>query len=152
MDFKRVQELIRFFESSSLMTLHVEEGDFKLSLSKLTTTTPPAESKPVITNPDLALQNPATKDKAMLDPDEAFLRPIKSPLVGTYYASASPSGEPFVEIGKFVNKGDTVCIIEAMKIMNEIAAPFSGVIEKIAVQSGQVIGFDQVLMVVRPKE
>jgi len=153
MDYKRIQELLRYFEASTLTTLHVEDGDFRLSVSKLTTPlSVPGEGKPIITNVDLAMQNPSVKDQVILDPDAAFLRQVKSPLVGTYYGGSAPDSEPFVKLGQTVKKGDTLCIVEAMKIMNEIASPFAGVIEKINVKNGDVIGFDKVLMVIRVKE
>lgn len=153
MDYKRIQELLRYFEASALTTLHIEEGDFKLSVSKLDTPiTPIAPTQTVITNPDLALQNPSIKDQIPLDPDQRFLHHVKSPLVGTYYDGDSPEGAPFVQVGQVVKKGDTVCIIEAMKIMNEIASPFDGVVEKKLVKNGAVIGFDQSIIVIRTKE
>jgi len=153
MDYKRINELLRYFEASALTSLHIEEGDFKLSVSKLDTPLPHAsEIKTVITNPDLALQNPAIKDQIPVDPDEIYLRHVKSPLVGTYYDGDSPEGNPFVQLGQSVKKGDTVCIIEAMKIMNEIAAPCSGVVEKKLVKNGSVVGFDQSMIVIRTKE
>ncbi len=153
MDYKKIQELLRYFEASSLTTLNIEEGDFKLSLSKLTTPRPQeADTTAIITNPDLAKLNPLMKDQLMGDPKNAFLRSIRSPLVGTFYSGTSPDCESCVHIGQEVKKGDTVCIIEAMKIMNEIASPYTGVIEKILVSDGAVIGFNQELMVIRLKE
>ncbi len=71
---------------------------------------------------------------------------IKSPLVGTFYAAATPNGTPFVEVGQSVKKGQVVCIIEAMKIMNEITSPFNGVIKEIFVHNGEVVGFDHNLI------
>jgi len=153
MDFKRIQELIRYFEASALTTLHLEDGDFKLSLSKLTTpVTTPGNINAIITNPDLALQNPGRKEPLAADPEAAFLRQVKSPLVGTYYGGGTPESAPYAKLGQTVKKGDTLCIVEAMKIMNEIASPYDGVIEKINAKDGDVIGFDQILMVIRVKE
>jgi len=71
---------------------------------------------------------------------------IKSPLVGTFYAASTPQGKPYVDVGTHVKKGQVVCIIEAMKIMNEITSPFDGVVKEIFVNNGDVIGFNQSLM------
>jgi len=71
---------------------------------------------------------------------------IKSPLVGTFYASSTPNGKPFVDVGQHVKKGQVVCIIEAMKIMNEITSPYTGVIKEVFVRNGDVVGFDHALM------
>lgn len=74
---------------------------------------------------------------------------VRSPIVGTFYRRPSPDAESFVEVGATVKKGDTLCIIEAMKLMNEIEAPCSGVVEKVALNDGQVVEFNEVLFVIR---
>lgn len=160
MDFKKVQSFIKYFESSKLTMLSVEEGKFKISLSKLSNPLPtPHASSPVATTPVASTSKdnaPAaistSTNNGSKTVEESLIKPITSPLVGTYYASSSPTAEPFVKTGQKVNKGQTVCIIEAMKIMNEITSPFTGVIEKINVKNGDVIGFNQPIMTVRPQE
>jgi acetyl-CoA carboxylase biotin carboxyl carrier protein len=83
---------------------------------------------------------------------DVLLKDVTSPLVGTYYSASSPNAEPFIKVGQRVNKGQTVCIVEAMKIMNEIASPYSGVVEKINYKNGDVVGFNQVIIQLRPQE
>jgi hypothetical protein len=155
MDFKKVQDLIKYFESSKLTTMTIEDGTFKLSLSKLKETFV-SEPKNVVTNEPKILPpnvNPKAQTNVANKPTEdILLKDVTSPLVGTYYAASSPTSEPFVKIGQRVNKGQTVCIVEAMKIMNEIASPFSGVVEKINCKNGDVVGFNQVVISLRPQE
>ena len=155
MDFKKVQDLIKYFESSKLTTMAIEDGPFKLSLSKLKEAQPSEmKSTPVpegkILPPNV---NPKGQTNSANKPTEdVLLKDVTSPLVGTYYSASSPSSEPFVKIGQRVNKGQTICIVEAMKIMNEIASPFAGVVEKINCKNGDVVGFNQVIILIRPQE
>ncbi|MEN9819551.1 MAG: acetyl-CoA carboxylase, biotin carboxyl carrier protein [Bacillota bacterium] len=155
MDFKKVQDLIKYFESSKLTTMAIEDGNFKLSLSKLKETVN-VEPKNVVVNEPKILPpnvNPKAQTNVANKPTEdVLLKDVTSPLVGTYYAASSPTTEPFVKVGQRVNKGQTVCIVEAMKIMNEIASPFSGVVEKINCKNGDVVGFNQVIIQLRPQE
>ncbi|MFA5005924.1 MAG: acetyl-CoA carboxylase biotin carboxyl carrier protein [Candidatus Izemoplasmatales bacterium] len=144
MTLKEIQGIIRDFERSTLTALELETGDVKLRLSKLAgPTASPAPNAPA----------PAPEGEACA-PVQGGLSPnatcvaVKSPLVGTYYAAAVPNGEPFAKVGQIVKKGQTLCIIEAMKIMNEIASPVAGVVERVDVKNGQVVGYDQVLMTI----
>jgi len=141
MTLKEIQGIIKDFEASTLTTLEMELEGFKLKLSKLTSAPTPITPMPDPGSPCLAPVLPNTMCVA-----------VKSPLVGTYYSSATPAGEPFVQVGQIVRKGQPVCIIEAMKIMNEIAAPVAGVVERIDVKNGQVVGYDQVLITLHTGE
>lgn len=133
MDFKQIQSIIKNFEKSTMTNLEIETNEFKLKLSKLNDVTEKVIKHEV--TPTVEQSTDGVE--------------VKSPLVGTYYESDKPNGEPFVKVGDEVNAGDTLCIIEAMKIMNEITAPVSGKIEAINVQNGAAVGFDQVIMVIR---
>jgi len=125
------------------MTLELEMDGFKLRLSKNKTaeiqqaTTQSNKEEIQTTN-----QIQTTQKPIQLNPQNV----IKSPLVGTFYAASTPNGKPFVEVGSHVKKGQVVCIIEAMKIMNEITSPYDGVIKEIHAKNGDVIGFNHVLM------
>jgi acetyl-CoA carboxylase biotin carboxyl carrier protein len=158
MDFKKVQELIKYFESSKLTTMAIEDGDFKLQLSKLKE---PSSLERVSVNqtgqPEVKMLPPNVNPKAQTTvankpTEDILLKDVTSPLVGTYYAASSPTTEPFIKVGQRVNKGQTVCIVEAMKIMNEIASPYTGVVEKINCKNGDVVGFNQVIISIRPQE
>lgn len=139
MTIKEIQSIIKDFESSPLMTLELEMEGFKLKLSKnknaeVNQTVAPKEE------PNVSLQT--TQKPIQLNQQTV----IKSPLVGTFYASSTPSGKPFVEVGSHVKKGQVVCIIEAMKIMNEITSPYDGIIKEVLAKNGDVIGFNQIIM------
>jgi acetyl-CoA carboxylase biotin carboxyl carrier protein len=155
MDFKKVQDLIKYFEASKLTTMSVEDGPFKLSLSKLKET--PASEVKTIPVPDVKILPPNVTPKAQTNSankptEDILLKDVTCPLVGTYYSASSPTSEPFVKIGQRVNKGQTICIVEAMKIMNEIASPYAGVVEKINCKNGDVVGFNQIIIQLRPQE
>ncbi len=134
MDFKQIQTIIRDFEKSSITELEVEASDFKIRLSKL--------SKKVEVNETEVFEG---SEKEI---PETGLTEVRAPLVGTFYITDG-QGEEFVRVGDQVQEGDTVCILEAMKIMNEITAPKSGVIHEIKIMNGDPVGFDQVLMTIK---
>ncbi len=152
MDFKKVQDLLKYFESSKLTTLSVEEGDFKLHVSKLKDVLPVAPAAPV-NEPKMLPPEVTPKQQtntANKPTEDVLLKDVTSPLVGTFYAASSPNAEPFIKVGQQVNKGQTICIVEAMKIMNEITSPFTGVVEKINFRNGDVVGFNAVIVQIRP--
>jgi acetyl-CoA carboxylase biotin carboxyl carrier protein len=156
MDFKKVQDLMKYFESSSLTVMSIEEGEFKISLSKLKEHAPAVE-KQIQPASDVKILPPHVNPTQTLNPmnkptEDVLLKAVTSPLVGTYYAASSPTAEPFVKVGQRVNKGETVCIIEAMKIMNEISSPYTGVVEKVNFKNGDVVGFNQPIIQIRPQE
>jgi acetyl-CoA carboxylase biotin carboxyl carrier protein len=143
MDFKQIQSIIKDFEKSNLKSLELELEGFKLKLNKdnkeseVKTVEQPHEVKPEAAVVKTENQAPAVRGFE-----------VKSPLVGTYYAASSPKEKPFVSVGSKVEKGQTLCIIEAMKIINEITSPVAGTVEAINVKNGSPVGFDQVLMVI----
>lgn len=148
MTIKELQAIIKDIENSPLMTLELEMEDFKLKLSKNKFEPTPVQPQntPVV---QPKVETPVTEVKPVLSTPKNL---IKSPLVGTFYASATINGNPYVEVGQPVKKGQVVCIIEAMKIMNEITSPFDGVIKEIFVRNGEVVGYDHELMVVSEHE
>ena len=152
MTIKELQAIIKDIENSPLMTLELEMDDFKLKLSK--NKFEPAPYQPVnspVNNPILkeTTSLPVSEVKTNLSTPKTI---IKSPLVGTFYASATINGNPYVEVGQPVKKGQVVCIIEAMKIMNEITSPYDGIVKEIFVRNGEVVGYDHELMVVSEHE
>jgi acetyl-CoA carboxylase biotin carboxyl carrier protein len=139
MDIQHIKEMIALMEASSLTELEVSEGDTSICLKRQ-----PAGQ--VMGQPNSAV---ATSTET---PDEP--KPInkghvvKSPMVGTFYACPSPSSPAFAEVGKPVKKGDVICIIEAMKMMNQIEADKSGVIEAVLIDDGTPVEFDQALFTI----
>ena len=144
-------ELMERFESGSIHRMEYAEGETRLVLEKA----PPAPAAmPVPAAAPVAAAMPApaavpAAPAAAEAPAEAAGSVIKAPLVGTFYAAASPEAEAFVKAGDKVKKNDTVCIIEAMKMMSEVPAPFDCVIEEVLVSNGDLIGYDQPLFRVR---
>lgn len=133
MDFKQIQNIIKDFENSNITNLEIELDNFKIKLVK---------------NATSIIEEPQTL-KVKKEEVDSEVYQVKSPLVGTFYVAKSPKDEPFVSIGQKVNKGDTLCIIEAMKIMNEITAPVAGEIRDILVKNGEAVGFDEVLFTIK---
>lgn len=140
MTIKEIQNIIKEFEKSALMSLELETKDVKIKLSK-------QKENEIIENKSDKNKQINQKDDNSNIHDENHTY-IKSPLVGTFYAQATPDAKAFVQVGQKVKKGQVVCIIEAMKIMNEITSPYTGIIKTIEVHNKDVIGYDQVLMTI----
>lgn len=142
MTIKELQSLIKEIENSPLMTLELETGDFKLKLSK--NKFEPIEKIQESTSQVAEISK--SVEPAMNKKEEGLV--IKSPLVGTFYASPTINGNPYVEIGQPVKKGQVVCIVEAMKIMNEITSPHTGIVKEVLIKNGDVVGYDDIIMVI----
>lgn len=138
MDTGKIKEIISIFEQSTLSTMELEGDDLKIKLSKDGAGSPLSVER--VEQP----QPKPVEHAAEIAEGDA----VRSPLVGTFYAAASENAKPFVEIGQMVKQGDILCIIEAMKVMNEIHAPRSGVIREILVQDGAMVQFDEELMII----
>lgn len=138
MDTGKIKEIISIFEQSTLSTMELEGDDLKIKLSKDGAGSPLSVERVEQPQPE-----PVEHAAEIAEGDA-----VRSPLVGTFYAAASENAKPFVEIGQTVKQGDILCIIEAMKVMNEIHAPRSGVIREILVQDGAMVQFDEELMII----
>jgi len=158
MDLKLVKNLLSLISESDVNEVSIEEGDFKIKVKK-TSDSPasqlqyqvPAQQQPAQqqSNPAGAQPSAGETKEAPAGDSEPDGEVVKSPIVGTFYEAASPDSDPFIKVGDKVNKGDTLCIIEAMKIMNEIDAEFSGTVQKIIVENGQPVEFDQPLFIIK---
>jgi acetyl-CoA carboxylase biotin carboxyl carrier protein len=139
-DIKYVKKLISLFEKSSASVFEIAQGDFKLRLEKnRCVASAPILSEQVLPRP---ADNCADSDKTL---DFNKLKEIKSPMVGVFYAAPAPGEKPFVERGSKIKKGDVLCIIESMKLMNEVTSDYDGVIADICVLDGQAVEYSQVL-------
>lgn len=149
MDIRKVKKLIEMLEESSLAEIEIREGEEAIRISRSSTTgAPVVHMTPAHVAPAHAAPAPATGAPA---PAAATLPPghaVASPMVGTFYRSSTPGAAPFVDIGSQVNVGDTLCIIEAMKLMNEIEADATGVIKAILVENGQPVEYGQPLFII----
>ena len=150
MDFKDIKELIRVFDKSELNKLKVKEGEFEISMQRgfesgvttVTTSAPVAQVATASAAP-VAVSAPVA-DTVVRAAGET----INSPMVGTYYSSPSPESPSFVKVGGTVKKGQTLCILEAMKIMNEVEAEFDCKIIEILVKDGDPVEYDMPIFVV----
>ena len=148
MDLRKLKTLIDLVSESSISELEITEAEGKVRIVKASApaqvSVPAATAAaPVALAPAALVAAAPTASSA----EEPAARVIKSPMVGTFYRSASPGGKAFVEVGGAVKEGDPVCIIEAMKIMNEIETDLSGTIARILCENGQAVEFGQPLFV-----
>ena len=156
-DIKKIEELIEIMKQNGLEELEIKQNDDKIYLKRCQPQQPPAPA--VTTLPAMKQQVGAAPAVTKIEevssppgvpqPAEEDLLVIKSPIVGTFYAKPSPDSEPYVEAGSPVGPQTVVCIIEAMKVMNEIKAELSGTIAEVLVTDGQAVEYGQVLFKVR---
>ena len=154
MDIRKVKKLIELLETSGIAELEITEGEESVRISRFPTGAPTVYAPPIMAPPPVVASptapvDPAAPSAAAPESSEASEgTKVLAPMVGTFYASASPDAEPFVKVGDEVNVGDTVCIIEAMKMMNQIEVEVAGRIAAIQVTNGEPVEFDQVLFVI----
>ncbi|HEY4958197.1 MAG TPA: acetyl-CoA carboxylase biotin carboxyl carrier protein [Caldimonas sp.] len=147
MDLRKLKTLIDLVSESNISELEIAEADGKVRIVK--TAAPAAVSAPAVAAPVAALAGEAVeRTGADSAPPVETGHVVKSPMVGTFYRSASPGTDPFIEIGSVVKVGQPVCIIEAMKIMNEIETDVAGTIREILCENGQAVEFGQPLFIV----
>ncbi len=158
MDLKLIKNIINLISESDVDQVSIEEGDFKIKVKKsadvenvtYTQSAPAAPAQPATpAAPAQAPQQSSGGDESSSGSgSSAKGETIKSPIVGTFYKAPSPDSDPFVKVGDKIAKGDTLCIVEAMKIMNEIEAEFGGTVEEVLIEDGQPVEFDQPLFIV----
>lgn len=153
MDLKQIKQILDLIADSDVDEVSIEEGDFKIKVKKtgtveqITYTQPMQHAAPVPQAPSATSAPTQVSDATPTS--EATGETVKSPIVGTFYGASSPDSDAFVSIGSKVKKGDTLCIIEAMKIMNEIEAEFSGTVKDILVSDATPVEFDQPLFIIQ---
>ncbi len=147
MDLRKLKTLIDLVSESNISELEIAEADGKVRIVKATAA---SASAPVYATPSAAAIAAEADERALADsaPPAETGHVVKSPMVGTFYRSANPSSDPFIEIGSAVKVGDPVCIIEAMKIMNEIETDAAGTIREVLCENGQAVEFGQPLFIV----
>jgi len=147
MDLRKLKTLIELVEGSGIAELEISEGEERVRITRTVAAAQqiyaaaPQPAAPAAPQPAAVAAEPAK-------PAAPEGHVVKSPMVGTFYRSASPGSKPFVDVGQNVNSGDTLCIIEAMKLLNEIDADQTGVIKAILVENGQPVEFGQPLFVI----
>ena len=150
MDLRKLKTLIDLVETSGIAELEIQEGEERVRITRApvqgqqTVMFQPAPHAASAAVPAPAVAPPAEVPAVVVDEGHV----VKSPMVGTFYRSASPGVAPFVEIGDTIAQGDTLCIVEAMKLMNEIESDVAGTVKSVFVENGQAVEFGQPLFVI----
>ena len=153
MDLRKIKKLMELLEESGIAEIEVKEGEESIKLSRNISSSTNMQVPQIIQQPVQTSQPPTNQQASDMGTDAADSlkkekrNTVNSPMVGTFYASASPESKPFVTIGQSVKKGDTLCILEAMKMMNQVQAESDGKIVEILVDNAEPVEFDQPLFV-----
>ena len=162
MDIREIQNLIKFVAKSGATEVRLETGDFKITIKTTQEVAAKADGltyQPIQGMPAVTITSPVQQQviseevKASAvgqSSDDSRFVTVKSPIIGTFYRKASPEKAPFVEVGDVIGKGDVLCVIEAMKLFNEIESEVSGKIVKILVDNNSPVEFDQPLFIIDP--
>ena len=149
MDIRKIKKLIELLDESGVAEIEIHEGEESVRISRNS----PAPA--FMAAPQQAYAAPAPTpavaapvEAPAAEPDKISGHEVKSPMVGTYYSAPSPGAPAFAEVGKKVNKGDTICIIEAMKLLNQIEADVSGTIKAICVENGEPLEYGQTICII----
>lgn len=153
MDIRKVKKLIELLEESGIDEIEITEGEEAIRISRSSRAlqaAAPMQYAPMPAQAPAAAPAPAAPAESSepAKPENSG-HAVRSPMVGTFYRAPSPTSPSFVEVGQHVNEGDTICIVEAMKMMNQIEADKSGVVEAILVENGEPVEFDQALVTIR---
>ena len=151
-DIHKIAKLIEIVSKADVSEINLKQGEEELKITRekavvqaVSTVIPAPVAAPVVAAAPAPVAAPAAPAAPAAEAAVDASKLMKSPMVGTFYRSASPTASPFVEVGASVKEGDTLCIIEAMKMMNQIQADRAGVIKKILVENGSAVEFDQPL-------
>jgi len=150
MDIRKIKKLIELVEESGIAELEISEGEESVRINRFSSTAAPAPVQYTAAAAPVAPAAPAPAAAAAVEaaPAEVAGHQVCSPMVGTFYNAASPGAAPFVTIGQTVSVGDTLCILEAMKMMNQIESDKAGVVKAILATDGQAIEFDEPLFII----
>ena len=160
MDLELIKKLIKVVEKSGITDFSVEEGDLKISISKKqpeTNVVHVAAQPEAVAVPQPAVQaqvappQPKTEEAPAAASDDENLHEIRSPIVGTFYRAPAPDADPFVKVGDKVSVGTTLCIVEAMKLMNEIESDVNGTVVKILVENATPVEYNQPMFLIKPE-
>ena len=153
MDLRKIKKLMELLEESGIAEIEVKEGEESIKLSRNISSSTNMQTPQIIQQPVQTSQPPNNQQASDMGANavdnlkKEKRNTVNSPMVGTFYASASPESKPFVTIGQSVKKGDTLCILEAMKMMNQVQAESDGKIVEILVDNAETVEFDQPLFV-----
>ena len=148
MDLRKLKKLIDLVEESGIAELEITEGEERVRIARVLAGTQPVYMNAPMPAPTVPVAAAAPAAAAETAPAEPEGHVVRSPMVGTFYRSPSPGAKSFVEVGQSVSAGDTLCIIEAMKLLNEIEADQGGVIKAILVENGQPVEYGEPLFII----
>ena len=157
MELKEIKELIKLVSEAEVSEVEVEKGDFKIAIKKIEEKTTYVQQAPVAAPQVMQVSVPAAPSAPVVPaapvatPAASNLITIKSPMIGTFYKSSSPDKPAFTNVGDEIKPGSVLCIVEAMKLFNEIESEVSGTIVKILVENASPVEYDQPLFLVEPK-
>ena len=153
MDIRKVKKLIELLDESGIAEIEITEGEESVRISRYAPGAPVVAAPVAMAAPApaVAAAAPATAPAEASEPEEDGFE-VAAPMVGTFYAASSPGAAPYVQVGDRVNEGDTLCIIEAMKMMNQIEADVSGIVKSIRLQNGEPVEFGQTLIVIDQRQ
>ena len=156
MDIRKVKKLIELLDESGIAEIEITEGEESVRISRYSQNAPVAAPAPMamqmpVAAAPVAVAAPAVAAVAVAEPEDDGYN-VTAPMVGTFYASSAPGSPAYVQVGDRVNEGDTLCIIEAMKMMNQIEADVSGVIRSIRLQDGEPVEYGQALFVIDQRQ
>jgi acetyl-CoA carboxylase biotin carboxyl carrier protein len=149
MDIRKVKKLIELLEESNVAEIEIHEGEESVRISRMPAALPAqalVQAAPAVAAPPVV--GAAPQEVAAAEPAIPNGHAVTSPMVGTYYEAASPGAKPFVQVGQQVNVGDTLCIVEAMKMLNQIEADKAGTVTAKLIENGQPVEFGQTLYVI----
>ncbi len=148
MDIRKVKKLIELLDESGIAEIEINEGEESVRISRYSTTAPAAPIQQYAPAPAAPAPVPAVETESASVTPALSGHTVNAPMVGTFYTASAPGSPDFVKVGDSVNEGDTVCIIEAMKILNQIEADKSGTVKAILVENAQPVEFGQPLIVI----
>jgi len=154
MDIRKVKKLIELLDESGIAEIEITEGEESVRISRYAQSVAaapmPVAAAPMAAVPAAAAAAPASPLVAAEPEEDGF--EVTAPMVGTFYAASSPGAAPYVQVGDRISEGDTLCIIEAMKMMNQIEADVSGVVKSIRLQNGEPVEFGQTMIVIDQRQ
>ncbi len=151
MDISQIRKLIKLVQSSDVTEIEITEGESTVRISRLVAVAPVAMAAPLMAEYAVAATPAASAAPAVEEAAANEEHQVTSPMVGTFYAAASPDADDFVSEGQKVKKGDTLCIIEAMKMMNEIEAEYDGIVDSILIANATPLEYGQAMFVITPQ-
>lgn len=151
MDIRKIKKLIELLDESDVAEIEIHEGEESVRISRHSPAPAMLQQPPMMMMPQqapVAAAAPAATETAPAESEVISGHEITAPMVGTYYSASSPGSTPFIKVGQHINKGDTIGIIEAMKLLNQIEADASGTVKEICIENGDPLEYGQVICIV----